>query len=190
MGGPRCLSRGWCCCSSASSACGWRLVVAVSEVYLQPWERAWAQHVGEQRDLANANKGDAPYYDPARMEDNVTASVAAACAELAVAKLLNKYWDGSYWAADEHRRFRDAPDVGRNTEVRRVRKPSSPLPVRARDVERERIMVLAYPVPDEFVVVKVIGYGFARDLWEVGAPADYDREGTTRLVPQGSLKLL
>lgn len=160
---------------------------AVSEVRLEAWERAWAGHVGLMRDKANAEKGDAAYYDPARMEDNVRASIAAACAEMAVAKRLNKYWDGSFWEASQHRRFAGRPDVGENTEVRRVRRRNSPLPVRLRDVERQRIMVLAFPIPDDFMVVDVIGWGKAVDLWEQGADADYDRAGTTRLVSQDRL---
>jgi hypothetical protein len=51
-------------------------------------------------------------------------------------------------------------------------------------------MVLAYPVPDEFVTVDVIGWGYARDLWEQGRPADYDQAGTTRLVVQECLSPL
>lgn len=156
----------------------------MSSVELRPWEREWAGHVGLKRHEANLSKRDAAYYDPARMQDNLTASVASACAEIAVAKRLNKYWDGSFWTAAEHDLYREGPDLGENTEVRRVRARGNPLPVRARDVERERIMVLAFPVPDEFVVVEVIGWGFAVDLWDQGRPADYDREGTTRLVPQ------
>ena len=162
----------------------------MSEVTLEPWEREWAQHVGVKRHEANLSKRDAHYYDQSRMEDNVRASVAAACAELATAKLLNKYWDGSYWTASQHGKFADRADVGSNTEVRRVRNRGNPLPVRARDVERGRVMVLAFPVPDEFTTVEVIGYGMAAELWEFGRPADYDQAGTTRLVPQGWLRPL
>jgi hypothetical protein len=162
----------------------------MSEVRLTPWEREWAGHVGLKRHEANLSKQDAAYYDPARMQDNLTASIASAVAELAVAKRLNKYWDGSFWTAEEHGQYSDRADVGENTEVRRVRRHGNPLPVRARDVERDRIMVLAYPVPDEFVTVDVIGWGYARDLWEQGRPADYDQAGTTRLVVQECLSPL
>ena len=159
----------------------------MTDIHLTAWEREWAGHVGAKRHEANLWKRDAKHYDPARMQDNLTASVASACAELAVAKLLNKYWDGSYWTAEQHDLYREAPDVGRNTEVRRIREPGNPLAVRARDVERERIMVLAYPVPDAFTTVTVIGWGYAASLWECGVPAAYDPDGTTRLVPQGML---
>ena len=156
----------------------------MSKVNLEPWEREWAGHVGKMRDEVNANKRDAAYYDPARMEDNLTASVAACCAELAVAKLLNKYWDGSYWTAHEHRKYAGRPDVGQNTEVRRTRSRGGALVVRRRDVDRGRLMVLAYPIPDDFVTVDVLGWAWASEVWDAGRPADYDKEGTTRLVGQ------
>ena len=162
----------------------------MTTIRLEAWEREWAGHVGGKRHEANLWKRDAKHYDPARMQDNLTASVASACAELAVAKRLNKYWDGSYWTAQEHDRYRDRPDVSENTEVRRIREAGNPLAVRARDVERGRVMVLAYPVPDEFVTVEVIGYGMAAELWELGVPAAYDPDGTTRLVPQAMLNPL
>lgn len=157
---------------------------------LTPWEREWADYVGTKRHEANLWKRDAKHYDPARMQDNLTASIASACAELAAAKRLNKYWDGSFWTAEQHDQYRNRADVGDNTEVRRIRQPQNPLAVRARDVERGRVMVLAFPVPDQFVQVEVIGYGLAAELWESGVPADYDPDGTTRLVPQGMLNPL
>jgi hypothetical protein len=162
----------------------------MAEIQLTPWEREWAGYVGLKRHEANINKRDAEHYDPARMQDNLTANVASTVAELATAKCLNKYWDGSFWTAAEHGKYADRGDVGENTEVRRIRSRWNPLPVRARDVERNRIMVLAYPHPDEFVLVEVIGWGWAADLWEQGKPADYDKAGNTRLVVQECLNPL
>ena len=162
----------------------------MSEVRLEPWEREWAGHVGTKRHEANEGKRDAAYYRPERMEDNLRASIASACAEMAVAKLLNKYWDGSFWTAAQHSRYSDRPDVGTNTEVRRTRRPNGPLVVRRRDVERERVMVLAYPIPDDFAVVEVVGWAYAVEVWDKGEPADYDPSGSTRLVSQQCLTAL
>lgn len=156
-------------------------------VMLDPWELDWVRHVAEQRNVANEGKRDAAHYDPARMQDNLVASVAACASELAVAKAVNRYWDGSYWSAGEHSRYADRPDVGTNIEVRRVRKRGNPLPVRKRDVDRGRVMFLAYPVPDDFREVHVLGYVKAADGWAVGRPADYDAAGNTRLVEQRHL---
>lgn len=58
-------------------------------ITLDPWEYEWASHVGIRRFTANWGKKDAAHYDPARMEDNRTAQVAAAVAEIAVAKATN-----------------------------------------------------------------------------------------------------
>ena len=173
---------------AASSADG--SASAVSEIRLEEWEREWAGHVGLKRHEANIRKRDARHYDPARMQDNLTASIASAVAELAVAKRLNRYWDGSFWKSEQHSQYSDRADVGDNTEVRRVRSRWNPLPVRARDVQRNRIMVLAFPLPDEFVQVEVIGWGWAVDLWPQGSPAPYDPDGNTRLVVQECLNPL
>ena len=100
-------------------------------VRLDDWELEWATHVAVKRNEANEGRQDAAHYDPARMQDNLTASVAACVAELAVAKACNLYWDGSYWKAGEHRRFADRADVGKNVEVRRTRSAGGRLPVRS-----------------------------------------------------------
>lgn len=158
----------------------------MSRIELTPWEREWAEYVALMRHNANLERGDAAHYDPKRMEDNVTASIASCVGELAAAKRLNKYWSGSFWKVKEHNKWKHLADVGENTEVKRIRKPGNPLPVRWRDVEAGRVNVLVYPHPPDFVVVDVIGYGLAKDLWEVGDPAMYDEDGT-RLVPQSRL---
>jgi hypothetical protein len=159
------------------------------EVRLSPWEREWSEYVGVKRTEANEGKGNAAHYDPARMQDNRTANIASCVAELAVAKVLNRYWDGSFWTAEQHEDFADRVDVGHNIEVRRIRQPNNPLAVRRRDVERGRHMVLAYPHPDDFVVVDVIGWGMAVRLWEIGSPSDYDPVNT-RVVSQSFLTAL
>ena len=161
----------------------------MATIHLSPWEREWAEYVGRKRTEANRGKGDARHYDPVRMQDNLTANIASCVAELAAAKRVNQYWDGSFWSADTHDNFSDRADVGGNIEVRRIRARQNPLAVRRRDVERERQMVLVFPYPDDFVVAEVIGWGFAQQLWEVGRPSDYD-PNNTRVVDQTFLKAL
>jgi hypothetical protein len=152
-------------------------------VRLERWEREWAEHVARNRNEANEGKQDAAHYDPSRMQDNLTASIASCVAELAVAKGYGLYWDGAYWTAAEHRKFADRPDVGQNVEVRRTRSSGGRLPVRRRDMERGRVMALAYPVPPDFTEVRLLGTIGAVRGWELGSPADYDPAGT-RLVEQ------
>ena len=155
----------------------------LTQITLTPWEREWAEYVGVKRHEVNLKRGDAAHYDPQRMQDNLTASIASCVGELAAAKHLNKYWSGSFWDVRDHNKWKHLADVGENTEVKRIRKPGNPLPVRWRDVEAERVNVLVYPHPPDFVVVDVIGYGLAKQLWTVGDPAMYDEDGT-RLVKQ------
>jgi hypothetical protein len=52
------------------------------------------------------------------------------------------------------------------------------------------MMVLAFVLDGEPIIVNVIGYGLANDLWPLGTPADYDKKGTTVLVPQHLLTAL
>ena len=129
----------------------------MSVVHLEQWEREWAEHVAKKRTDANLGKSNALHYDESKLEDDYTADLAGAVCEIAVAKRLNKYWDGSYWTESEHSSFELRADVGFNTEVRRIRSPGYRLQVRAKDVQESRIMVLAYAYPPDFVSVDVIG---------------------------------
>ena len=162
----------------------------MSEVRLSDWEREWAGYVAAKRYEANIGKPDAHYYRRELMQDDLIADTAAIVCELAVAKRLNRYWDGSFWKAREHNGYSDRADVGQNTEVRRIRERSNRVTVRAKDVSNNRIIVCAYPYPDEFVLVDVIGWGWAADLWEQGQPAHFDDSGTTMLVVQECLNPL
>jgi hypothetical protein len=156
-------------------------------VELTHWELRWAHHTGLLRDAANVDKGDAAYYDPARMQNNITASLASASCEMAVAKCLDLYWSGSAWDSSEHRKYRHLADVGGNIEVRRIREPINPLVVRRRDADKGFIIVAAYAYSPHFQRVDVIGWMEADEAWKVGIPADYDRHGT-RLVDQSLIK--
>lgn len=157
------------------------------EITLEEWEFEWATHVGTQRHEIRKGSRDAPHYDPNRMEDNLRASVAACCAEIAVAKHHSAYWGGHYWPVNQHKLYKGLADVEPFYEVRRIREPGNPLPIRKRDVDAERINVLAWPDPNTFFqVVYVIGEISAEDGWECGRPAFYDPTGT-RLVDQAFL---
>lgn len=157
-------------------------------VELEDWEREWAFAVGLRRDSANRLKGDAPHYDPSLMEDNARASIAAACCEIAVAKVTSCYWDGAAWDSSQHSAQRERPDVYPDIEVRRVRERDKPLVVRQRDVDLDRLVVCAYAQGPMFKVIDVRGWAHARMAWEIGEPAVYDKRGKTRLVPQEHLR--
>lgn len=155
-------------------------------INLETWEYERAADVGIRRYTANWGRENAPWYDPERMEDDRTASVAAAISELAVAKYLNRYWHGHVWHASEHDKYDMYPDVGLNTEVRRLR-VSQGVPIRKKQNLLEDLVVwAAFPVPREFRQVQILGWIRQQVGWEFGLPAKYDAE-TTRLFPVDKL---
>lgn len=158
-----------------------------SLVTLTQWEWEWAMHVGQQRHEIREPSGNAKHYDPARMEDNLRASRAAASVEMAVAKYKKAYWSGSYWQVDQHDKWKHLPDVEPNIEVRRIRESGNPVAVRRRDVRGKQLIVCGWSDPDtDFRDVYLIGEIPAKEGWDRGIPAEYDPQDT-RLVAQGFL---
>lgn len=159
----------------------------VPVVVLLPWEKDWASRVGRARHEVNLARGDAAWYDPARMEDNLTASIAATVAELAVAKHTNRYWSGSIWPVADHHLYKDLPDVGRNIEVRTVRTSASAA-VRQHQVGKGLVLWVARPIRPELDTVEMWGWLPMDQAWELGIPATYDKTGRTRTVHRRHLR--
>lgn len=157
-------------------------------IELTHWELQAAYQVGMRREQANLHKADAAHYDANRMEDNLRASLAAAAAEVAVAKATCCYWTMSAWDSSQHDRHREMPDILPNIEVKRIRKPDNPLVVRRREQGMNRIIVSAYAFPDWFRTVQIVGWLHAKDAWGCGNEAPYDPAGNTRLVRQELLR--
>jgi hypothetical protein len=111
------------------------------------------------------------------MEDDRTATVAAAICELAVAKFTNRYWHAHVWHRSEHARFRDLPDVGRNIEVRRIRTKKAAA-VRRHQLNQGLVIWVAEAHQPEFRVVTLHGWLKHDDAWELGEPSGYDPENT------------
>lgn len=142
-------------------------------VNLRSWEAPAVALVGAQRTAANAGRENAYHYrDTSKMEDERTASFAAAAAECATARLVNQYWTaGGAWPADRHGDFSRLPDVGYNIEVRRVRDfTTTTFAVRQRDLSRT--IVACFVVPPELTEVRVLGWIRGKDAWEAGRPVD------------------
>ena len=129
-------------------------------VILEPWEYRRACDVGIGRIAANWGKPNAVHYDRARMEDDRSADVAAAICELAVAKATNRYWHGHVWNRADHAKYRNAPDVGTNIEVRRVRTRDA---VAVRRSDAGKVVFAARAIAPEFTEVEVLGYVKADD---------------------------
>jgi len=156
-------------------------------VRLEPWEYAHACDVGIRRFTANWGKADAAYYNRSRMEDDRTASVAAAICELAVAKHTNRYWSGHVWHQSEHARYEDLPDVGRNIEVRRIRTGTSAA-VRKHQLGKGLVLWVAKPLEPEFTEVELYGWMHYDEAWEKGRPSRYAPE-STRVIDVSALNL-
>ncbi len=158
----------------------------VPVVKLSPWEYDWVNLVGARRYSSNWSRKDAKHYDKSRMEDDRTAAVAACAAELAVAKLTNSYWSGHVWDAKDHHLYKDAPDVGNNIEVRRIRTKDMAA-VRRRQLGKGLVLFVARPVMPEIREVEVYGWILHDKAWEIGDPSDYDPD--TRVVSIRSLNI-
>lgn len=151
-------------------------------VALEAWEYEHACGVGIRRFTANWKTADKPSYRNDRKQDERTASVAAAVAEMAVAKHLGLYWSGHVWPASQHHRFKHLPDVEPGIEVRRVRARTNKAAVRAKDLDKGLSLVVAYPIPDEFREVEILGWLTCEDAWEIGSASAYDSYDSTRVV--------
>lgn len=160
-------------------------------VEIEKWEYERANAVGIARCVANWGSPDAAHYKQTeRQEDNRTASVAAALCELAVAKLTNSYWHGHVWHWTERAKYRDLPDVGKNTEVRRLR-TSSFVPIRKGQNKKENLKVFgARVIGLEMNSVQVYGYILQKKGWEIGVESNYGKNPEdTRLVHISKLKI-
>jgi hypothetical protein len=146
-------------------------------IKLETWEYEWACAVGISRYTANWNKNDAEHYKKERMEDDRTASVAAAVCELAVAKASNTYWSGHVWPADEHETQKHRADVGQRSEVRRTRNGKT-IAVRRKQLNKGLIIWGCMAVMPELREVDVYGYLDHDQAWALAEPSDFDPDNT------------
>lgn len=144
---------------------------------LEPWEYEHACNVGIRRYTANWSKEDAPHYKAEYMEDNRTATVAAAICELAVAKYTNRYWHAHIWHRSEHEKYKHLPDVGTNIEVRRIRTTKAAA-VRRHQLGKGLVIWVAETIAPEFRDVTLHGWLKHDDAWELGEHPAYDKENT------------
>ena len=157
----------------------------MTTVDLESWEYEWASHVGARRYIENWDKNDASHYDRNRMQDDRTAQVAACVAELAVAKLTNKYWSGHVWKADKHDQYRHIADVGQAIEVRRVRTSTSAA-VRRRQNNLGLVLFVVRVVEPELRSAEILGWISQDTAWELGEESTYDPDNT-RLISEEHL---
>jgi hypothetical protein len=139
-------------------------------ITLEPWEYVHAHDVGIRRAVANWNVADKSSYTLGNNQPEIIASPAAAIAECAVAKALNRYWSGHVWDNRDHKDYRDLPDVEPNLEVRRIRekKANGVGSVWKKDIGNDKIIVYTFPIPPEFRKVEILGWLPADVAWEKG----------------------
>lgn len=152
-------------------------------VTLEPWEYIHAHDIGIRRAVANWNVPDKKSYTTGNNQPEIIASPRSAIAELAVAKALGRYWSGHVWDNRDHTLYRILPDVEPNVEVRCIREEGNPMSVWKKDAGKDSVLVLAYPIPDEFRSVNVIGWIPADVAWDKGIEK-YGR----KVVPQDRLR--
>jgi len=155
-------------------------------VELEKWEYEHAVYIAGRRLAENKGRKDAAHYNNDLKQNEILANVATCCCEIAVAKLLNEYWHAHVWDVRDHNMYKDLPDVGKDVEVRRVRKIDNPVTIRKNDVLKNRIIVAAYAEEPEFWIVDVLGMIESGPGWEIGEPASFDPEKSRR-VPISNL---
>jgi len=136
-------------------------------ITLKPWEYQHAAAVGIARFTANWGRPNAAHYDPAKMEPDRSAQVAAAACELAVARATNRYWHAGVWHASEHHLYKHLPDVGSNIEVRRCRTSEA---VAVRRSDAGKIVFAARTIDEEYRRIEVVGWIAADDVIPTLAP--------------------
>jgi len=170
-----------------------RLVQSAIRVSILPWEDELARRVGEGRTNQNKGKSDRHSYDATKLMDNLLANQHAAVAEIGVAKALGAYCYAGIWDAKDHNLFSTLPDVQwGQTEVEvKWRRNGKSMPVDRKDAEADRLVIWAecrlpttygcqcvfcsqWKTPISQSVVRVLGGGWAKGLWNQGTSYNGD----------------
>jgi len=127
------------------------------KITLTPFELDMACNVGLRRHLSaiTANRKPQHGIDP---DDCWRAHIEGACGELAVAKFLNRYWDGS---VDTFRRQADFPGA----EIRTRSKHTYDLIVREDDDPNKTFVLVTGVAPNYWIRGWIRGHDARRDEW-------------------------
>ena len=158
------------------------VIVQLSE---EDYTKSWA--AGAMRLLANLHKNDAPSYRHGANQPEHIAQPLAVMGEVAVARHLGLGWDWNkaVWDASDHHANRNKADVGANIEVRRVRNLRQKPSLRSRQCGRNLAVFFVYPMPPEYLQVKILGWVPQDEVWGDCIPAIYNGEPSreSRQVP-------
>lgn len=160
---------------------------------LLPWEDDNAYKIGLGRNNQNLTKQDRVSYKAENlMSDNVLANVHAAAAEIGACKILGAYCYAGVWDVADHSKYSELPDgLWSSTELEiKWRRSSYSMPIDRKDAELNRLVlwvesklavkyccVCSYCANNnlkERTTVRILGGGYAKDLWENGKPYNND----------------
>ena len=162
---------------------GWR-------VRLFPWENDLAWQVGRGRTEQNITKANRHSYDASKlMKDNELANVHSVAAEIGTFRLIGGYCYNGIWNAKDHDLYKELPDglLGEVEVEVKWRRSASVMPIDRKDAERKRLVLWAEsrlagcvcevcgdgePRPESRV--RLLGGGYADELYEVGTPYNGD----------------
>ena len=167
---------------------------------LLPWEDDNAHQIGLGRNNQNLTKQDRVSYKAENlMSDNVLANVHAVAAEIGACKILGAYCYAGVWDVADHSKYSELPDgLWSLTELEiKWRRSSFSMPVDRKDAELNRLVlwvesklaikyycVCSYCVGNvlkERTTVRILGGGYAKDLWDMGKP--YNNDSNRVAVP-------
>jgi len=162
---------------------GWRTA-------LFPWENELAWQVGRGRTEQNLSKNNRHSYDSSKlMKDNELANVHSVAAEIGTFRLIGGYCYNGIWKMKDHDLYKELPDgmLGAIEVEVKWRRTAFSMPVDLKDAERNRLVLWAESrladcicemcqdeAPRPTTRVRLLGGGYARDLYQLGTPYNGD----------------
>lgn len=147
----------------------------MTTVTLDWHEYAMGAEIGKLRQLASIRRGSQHKYG--MTADGWTEHIEGACAELAVAKALGIYWDGSVDT------FKGRPDLPGAVEVRRRSRDDWDLIVRPDDPDDAWFVLVVGSCPVYRIVGMMLGRQAKQDCWR----QEYGGRPAAFFVPQADL---
>lgn len=151
--------------------------MTVLAVTLTDFELRMAAAVGVDRFLNAIQHGWRQRAGNADARGDWSQHIEGACGEVAVAKALGRYWNGSVGT------FKDGGDVGYRVQVRTRSRHDYDLIVRADDKDDDYFILVTGRAPAFVVRGYVLGHDAKREEWQ----RDHGGHGAAFFVPQTAL---